>query len=183
MSPRFAVKLNALALYAIAAVLLAAFYFQIVLQELPCPLCLLQRAAFAALAVGPILTLRHGPRPSYYGMAILAALVGSGIAGRQVLLHIAPGDPGYGSAVLGFHFYTWAFLCFVAAIAASAAILFFEEQFESAPLPPVIGLFERAAVFVVIAVTLLNAAGALVECGFGWCPADPVRYELFSKPA
>src|SRR5689334_828707 len=115
MTPAAAVKLNALALYAIAAVLLAAFYFQFALAELPCPLCLLQRVAFTALAVGPVLTLRHGPRPAHYGLIILAALLGAAIASRQVLLHIMPGDAGYGSALLGYHFYTWAFICFVAA--------------------------------------------------------------------
>ncbi len=178
MSPRFAVKLNTLALYAIGFVLLAAFYFQIVLHELPCPLCMLQRAAFVALAVGPLLTLRLGPRPSHYGLAIIAALVGAGIAARQVLLHIAPGDAGYGSALFGYHFYTWAFLCFAAAILAGAVVLLFDEQFEPAPPAPALGLFETAAIWLIIAVTLLNAGGALLECGFAWCPADPVRYEL-----
>jgi len=76
MTPANALKLNALALYAIAAVLLAAFYFQFALGELPCPLCLLQRVAFTALAVGPVLTLRHGPRPGHYGLIILAGLLG-----------------------------------------------------------------------------------------------------------
>jgi disulfide bond formation protein DsbB len=99
-----AMKLNALALYAIAAVLLAAFYVQFALGELPCPLCLLQRVALTGLAVGPILTLRHGPRPAHYGLIILAGLLGATIASRQVLLHITPGDAGYGSALMGYHF-------------------------------------------------------------------------------
>jgi disulfide bond formation protein DsbB len=178
MSIRLATKLNAAALYAIAAVLLAAFYFQMALNELPCPLCLLQRVGFAALAIGPVLTLRHGPRPSHYGLVILAALVGAGIAARQVLLHIAPGDPGFGSALFGYHFYTWAFLCFAAAIAAAAAMLLGEAQFERRTPVPEPGLFETAAVWLVIAVTLLNAVSVLLECGFAWCPANPVRYEL-----
>jgi len=110
MTPRIAVLLNTLGLYAISVVLLAAFVFQITLQELPCPLCLLQRVAFTALAVGPILTLRYGPKPSHYGLTIIAALAGAGIAVRQVLLHIQPGDPGFGSPILGYHFYTWAFI-------------------------------------------------------------------------
>jgi disulfide bond formation protein DsbB len=38
MPTRFAIKLNALALYAISGVLLGAFYFQIARGELPCPL-------------------------------------------------------------------------------------------------------------------------------------------------
>ena len=98
--------------------------------ELPCPLCQLQRVAFTALAVGPILTLRYGPHPSHYALVIIAALAGAGIAGRQVLLHVAPGDPGYGSAILGYHFYTWAFVCFAVAIAASAIVLLFDKQFD-----------------------------------------------------
>jgi hypothetical protein len=87
----------------------------------------------------------------------------------------------YGSAILGYHLYTWAFLCFVAAIAASAAVLFSDEQFEATSVPE-LGLFEQAAVWLVVAVTLLNAGGALIECGFSWCPADPIRYELISRP-
>jgi disulfide bond formation protein DsbB len=103
MTPRFAITLNVLALYAIAAILLAAFYFQIARGELPCPLCLLQRVALTALAFGPILMVRHGPRPYH---------------------------------------------------------------------------FETAAVWLIIAVTLLNAGSVLLECGFGSCPADPMHYEL-----
>ena len=89
--PRLALVLNALGLYAIAGILLAAFVMQIVLQELPCPLCLLQRVAFVALAVGPILNLRYGPRPSHDALSLIAAVMGAGFAMRQVLLHIMPG--------------------------------------------------------------------------------------------
>jgi len=181
MSPRFAITLNALALYAIAAVLLAAFYFQFTLQELPCPLCLLQRVTFSALALGPILTLRHGPRASFYALTIIAALAGAGIAARQILLHVSPGDPGYGSAFLGYHFYTWAFGCFAVAIVASAVALLFEEQFEEGSAAPQFGLFEQAGVWLVIALTLLNAASAFAECGFALCPASPVQYELLNS--
>ncbi|MCE1658450.1 disulfide bond formation protein B, partial [Enterobacter hormaechei] len=35
---------NLIGLFAISAVLTLAFYYQLVLSELPCPLCLLQRA-------------------------------------------------------------------------------------------------------------------------------------------
>lgn len=173
MNSRLAIQLNALALYAISAVLLSAFYFQLVWQELPCPLCLLQRVGLTALAVGPILTLRYGPRPSHYGLILVAALAGAGIAARQILLHIEPGNPGFGSPLMGYHFYTWAFICFVSAIAATAVVLLFNEQFEEQPGPPQTGLFEHAAVWLIVAITLLNAVSALAECGFGWCPGDP----------
>ncbi len=179
MTPANALKLNALALYAIAVVLLTAFYFQFALGELPCPLCLLQRVAFTALAVGPVLTLRHGPRPGHYGLIIFAGLLGAAIASRQVLLHIVPGDVGYGSALLGYHFYTWALLCFVAAIAASAAMLLFPGQFAEGTPP--LGAFEVAAVWLMLALTLANGASALLECGFTWCPDTPVHYELLYR--
>lgn len=181
MTPRVAVLLNTLGLYAISLVLLEAFFYQFTQQEFPCPLCLLQRVAFTALAVGPILTLRYGPKPSHYGLTIIAALAGAGIASRQILLHILPGDPGFGSAVLGYHFYTWAFIAFVVAIAACAVVLLFNKQFSEPDQRPSLGLFERTAFWLIIGITVLNAAGALLECGFSFCPANPVDYELLHR--
>ena len=142
-------------------------------------MCQLQRVAFTALAVGPILTLRYGPQPSHYALVIIAALAGAGIAARQVLLHVTPGDPGFGSAILGYHFYTWAFVCFAVAIAACAIVLLFDKQLTTAPAPELSG-FERGSVWLVIAVTLLNAASAFAQCGFSACSGNPLRYELFS---
>jgi hypothetical protein len=113
-------------------------------------------------------------------MIIIAGLLGAAIASRQVLLHIMPGDAGYGSALIGYHFYTWAFLCFVAAIAASAAMLLFPGQFAEVIQRP--GLLELAAVWLIFAVTLANGASALLECGFTWCPDTPVHYELLYRP-
>jgi disulfide bond formation protein DsbB len=178
MTPRFAVALNALALYAIALILAVAFYFQIVLGELPCPLCMLQRIAFIALAIGPILTLRFGPRPRHYAMAIIAAVLGAAIASRQILLHIGPADPGYGSALLGYHFYTWAFISFAVAVLASAVVLLFDGQFEPMSKPLKLAPLESGAIWLVLAMAVLNVASAFLECGFGACPADPVHYQL-----
>src|SRR3979409_2045118 len=100
MTRSLAVALNALGLYGVALVLAAAFAAQLLLNELPCPLCLLQRIQFTMLAVGPILNIRFGPRPSHYALSLLAAAAGAAFAMRQVLLHIMPGDSGYGSALL-----------------------------------------------------------------------------------
>ena len=93
MTRSLAVSLNALGLYAIALVLVVAFAAQLVLGELPCPLCLLQRIQFAMLAVGPIMNVRFGPRPNHYALSLLTAIAGAGIAMRQVLLHIMPEIP------------------------------------------------------------------------------------------
>lgn len=178
MSSKTAVTLNAVALYAISGILILAFYWQLANSELPCPLCLLQRVAFAALAVGPVLTIRHGPKPQYMGLVVIAALLGAGIAGRQMLIHILPGDPGYGSTLLGLHFYTWAFIAFAGALLAAGVMLAFGPEATGEDRRPVRGLFEDAAVWLTFALVALNGVSVLLECGFSGCPANPVRYEL-----
>jgi disulfide bond formation protein DsbB len=181
MTRSLAVTLNALGLYAIAFVLLVAFAAQLVLHELPCPLCLLQRIQFAMLAVGPILNVRFGLRPSHYAVSLLTAVAGAAFAARQVLLHVMPGDPGYGSALLGYHYYTWAFVGFAVAIIAVAVMLLFDDQFRDDGKPQPAGAFARAAVWLVIALTALNVISTLLECGFGTCPDNPVAYELLKR--
>src|SRR5260370_4507879 len=141
------VTLNALGLYGIALVLVAAFAGQILLNELPCPLCLLQRVLFSLLAIGPILNIRFGPRPSHYALSLLAAVVGATVSARQILLHIIPRDPGYGSALLGYHYYTWAFIAFVAAILLIAIVLLFDDRCPDSKVARPVGLFATAAVW------------------------------------
>jgi disulfide bond formation protein DsbB len=50
MTPAIAMRLNALGLLAVSVVLLFAFMDQLVYGDLPCPLCILQRAGLAARA-------------------------------------------------------------------------------------------------------------------------------------
>jgi disulfide bond formation protein DsbB len=176
-----AVALNALGLCAIALVLAAAFAAQLLLDELPCPLCLLQRIQFTLLAVGPILNVRFGPRPSHYAASLLVAAAGAAVAMRQILLHIMPGDPGYGSALLGYHYYTLAFIGFAAAIVLIAAMLLFDRQFEDDAQPVAVGAFARTGVWLVIGLTALNVISTLLECGFAACPDNPVAYELLKR--
>src|SRR5260221_3483244 len=123
MTRSLALTLNALGFYAVALVLVIAFAAQLLLNELPCPLCLLQRIQFAMLAVGPILNLRFGPRPSHYAVSLFAAIAGAAFAARQILLHIMPGDFGYRSAPLGYHYYTWAVIGLALALIALPGIL------------------------------------------------------------
>ncbi|MEH2469646.1 disulfide bond formation protein DsbB [Nitrobacteraceae bacterium AZCC 2161] len=183
MTSARAIALNALSLYAVALLLAAAFAAQLLLHELPCPLCLLQRVMFALLAIGPILNIRFGPRPSHYALSLLAAIVGAVVSTRQILLHILPGDSGYGSALFGYHYYTWALIGFAAAIVMSSAMLLFDRQFEPDDKTPEVaaGVFAHAAVWLVIAFTTLNAVSTLLECGFGACADNPVVYELLKR--
>jgi disulfide bond formation protein DsbB len=180
MSRSLAITLNALSLYALASLLAAAFAAQLLLHELPCPLCLLQRVQFAMLAIGPILNIRFGPRPSHYAVSLLSAVLGAVVASRQILLHILPGDPGYGTDMLGVHYYTWALIGFGVAILLLAAMLLFDRQFEDDRPPSQLaaGPFASLAVWLVVALTAANVASTLLECGFAACADNPVLYEL-----
>lgn len=173
--------LNTLSLYALSAVLIAAFAMQFARNELPCPLCLLQRAFMCALATGPILNLRFGPRPSHYALSMLAALAGAAVSIRQILLHILPGDPGYGSATFGYHYYTWAFLLFVVALVLLALMLLLDSQFDRITPEPRPTAAARAGILLAIGLTAANILSTLAICGFASCPDNPVRYELFQR--
>lgn len=174
MTRALAVTLNLLGLCGVAAVLAGAFAAQLLLGELPCPLCLLQRIQFAMLAVGPILNVRYGPRPGHYALSLL----GAAFATRQILLHIMPGDPGYGTALLGYHYYTWALVGFCAAILLISAMLLFDHQFAPDDVPERPGFVASLAVRLVIALVALNVVSTLLQCGFGACVDDPVVYEM-----
>lgn len=181
MNRSIADTLNILALYAVSGVLLVAFAMQFALGELPCPLCMLQRVFFCAMAVGPILNLRYGPSPAHYALSMLAALAGAAVAMRQMFLHILPGDPGYGTALLGYHYYTWAFIMFVVALAIFTLLLLFERQFEPVDAPQPRTAAAGMAVWLVIAVTAANIVSTFAICGPAACPDNPVRYELFQR--
>lgn len=178
-----AIFLNAVALCGVALVLVIAFAAQLVLGELPCPLCLLQRIQFAMLAIGPILNIRFRPRASHYALSLLAAVLGAAVAARQILLHILPGDPGFGSALLGYHYYTWAFIGFATAIVLIALVLLFDRQFErEVERSSDTGLFARATVWLVIALSALNVVSTVLECGSA--PARTIRRGTnFSGPS
>src|SRR5436305_7319183 len=180
MSPAISRTLNGIGLLALCAVLLLAFGLQLINGELPCPLCLLQRTFSVGAGVGLALNVAVGSRPSHYAITILSAVAGAAVAIRQILLHIAPGTGAYGSALLGLHFYTWAFLGFSAVIVGSGLMLLVDRQF-AAPAEPALvrggGIgYPAAILFAILAV--LNLASTVAECGGGMCPDNPTSYEF-----
>ncbi|WP_328514884.1 disulfide bond formation protein B [Ralstonia syzygii] len=183
-----AVRLNTAGLFGVSAILLYAFVHQIVLHDLPCPLCLLQRGCFIAVGVGLALNLRFGSRPAHYALMILASLAGAAIAGRQILLHIVPGTGTYGEALWGLHLYTLAFIAFSVMIAGTAVMLFLERptgsdagQAGASRKPAPTSRAALAAVVLLAVLTLGNVVGTFLECGVGMCADDPVIYDLLGR--
>jgi disulfide bond formation protein DsbB len=84
--------------FAICAGLIGfALYSQLHTGLEPCPLCIFQRIAFGAVAVVFLIAGLHAPagrggRRAYGLLALVAAGIGAGIAGRQVWLQHLPPD-------------------------------------------------------------------------------------------
>lgn len=82
---------------ACAGLLAYAFYLQLYQHLEPCPLCIFQRVAFAALGLVFLLGALHGPkkaggRRGYGVLALLASLAGIAVAGNHVRLQHLPPD-------------------------------------------------------------------------------------------
>lgn len=173
-------QLNALGLLGLSAVLLIAYVMQLSLNELPCPLCLLQRVGFAMVMFGLMLNVVYGPQQRHYGIVLFGALFGAAAALRQVSLHVIPGTPGYGSPIFGMHYYTWAFVLFAVAIIAVAVLLVLwrqewnSEEFEMTT-------FGRFTCLLAISVVALNVISTFIECGPFQCPDNPVSYWLIDS--
>lgn len=174
---------------AYCAVLLGAFTVQLVGGEFPCPLCMLQRYGMILSTLGVtwvLIQARKGElTPGRYaqglGMGLIGAAAGSLVSVRQILLHIKPGDPGYGSPVMGMHLYTWALITFFIVIVfvgvvSMLAPLGLPEAPESgrALSTIVIGLF--------VALIVANLVGIILLEGFAWVlPDDPDSYNLLRQ--
>ncbi len=170
------------------AVLLMAFGVQFVAGEFPCPLCMLQRMAMILACVGPIYIIsraRHGEVSIGdfafgYGLSIVAAVAGAAMSARQVLLHILPGDPGYGSPVLGLHLYTWAFITFTVVIVFSAVMVIFADRLR--PKTSKGGLLSKLLIWVFLAMLVAQIVTVFALEGLHWVlPDNPDGYRLFDR--
>ena len=92
-SPR---PLFALTAFGCAGLLAFGYYLQFVEHIEPCPMCIFQRLCYLAIVLVTGLGAAYGPRASgvniYGGLAVLAALIGAAIAGRQTWLQHMPED-------------------------------------------------------------------------------------------
>jgi len=172
--------------WTVILILGAAFWVQFAAGEPPCPLCVLQRIGLMFCALGPVYLLigqRNGDVSVRNvavagGIGIVAGLFGAAASARQVLLHILPDDPGFGSPVLGIHLYTWCLIAFIVHIAASGLMLIGATWLPERRIKPwpLTGVTAGALAAMVIA----NILSVIAEAGFHWeLPSDPTGYLLF----
>ncbi|RLU79295.1 hypothetical protein CTZ27_37280 [Streptomyces griseocarneus] len=157
--------------------------------DYPCPLCMVQRMFMLLAAIGAGYVVRQGMRGTItgrdymtgWGMALVACVAGGFASWRQTMLHILPGDKGYGSPVLGLHLYVWAWVLFMASVLAIGIVMAFAHLTAGPTVP---ASPHRTAAMLVLAFVALVIAVNLVAVfcleGFHWfLPDDPRRYQLF----
>ena len=173
-------------------VLLGAFTIQFVAGEFPCPLCMLQRYGMILSTLGAVWIIVQARRgeltPARYaqglGMGVVAAVAGASVSVRQILLHILPGDPGYGEPVLGLHLYSWAFITFTVVVLFVGVVAMLAPK--GIPVAPPAGSGLRLASTIVLGIFVALVAANVVAIifleGFAWVlPDDPTGYNLLQQ--
>ena len=165
----------------IAAVLTAAMVMQYARGEIPCPLCLLERAAMIGVCFGIMQNIRHGFSDRNLGISLLFAVFLLVIAARQTLLDIYP-RPGHeyvGSAILGLHMPVWGVviaLALIAAFALKLALIGTEDGAKPAGRTSPLGRAGAVLGLYVLAIAGANFGSVVIQCGIGQCHTE--GYEL-----
>jgi disulfide bond formation protein DsbB len=170
---------------ALAAVLTAAMVMQYAFEEIPCPLCLLQRFAMFGCCFGLFMQLRSGKSESGTsergtGIGLIFAVLLLVISVRQTLLDLFP-RPGHayvGSAILGLHMPVWSVLIAVALLLGFAFRLAFLTSPDASPAENG-SKFEnltKALFAYVILICAINFASVVVQCGVGGCHTTGYRF-------
>lgn len=171
----------------ITGILCGSLFIQTAWGEYPCPLCMVQRISMMLCALGQIYILSRFSIENRFdwkdfatghALTLFAALGGLAMSARQILLHIVPPDPGYGSAILGLHLYTWGLLVFLAEILAAAINLSIAPRAMNTT-----NITDRRLTrFVLIcfaSVVFVMTTATFIEEGFHWVlPDDPVQNQL-----
>ncbi|KTC78185.1 disulfide bond formation protein B [Legionella brunensis] len=170
---------NLSGLILVCLVLGFSFYQQLIEHTLPCPLCLLQRLCFIGVGLCLCMNLMNSIRTSYYGLMFLSALLGLGISLRQIFLHVAPSDVGYGSPLLGLYMYTWSAIAFVIIMGLVAIALLFERGFYESSSAPRHWHYLLSSLFLLL--ILANGISTFLECGFFECKDNPAHYYFWDS--
>lgn len=177
---------------AYCVVMLSAFFIQFVMGEFPCPLCMLQRYGMILATLGALFVIMQARRGELttaryaqgLGMGLIGVLAGASVSVRQILLHIKPGDSGYGEPFLGLHLYTWAFVTFAIVMIYVGLMLMLMPR--GIPQAPAAGsaahTVSTAIIWLFIGVVAANVIAIIFLEGFApVLPDDPTGYNLIEQ--
>ncbi len=169
----------------VCGVLLGGFIVQFGFGEFPCPLCILQRMAMTLCALGPAYVIfnsrdrvvKWNDFVKGYGLTLVSAVAGGLISFRHILLHIVPPDPGYGSAVWGYHPYTWALIVFAMEVVTTGLLFAFACDLEMQRVE--FGKLSKCTIYLLGSIIMANLIAVFFEEGFHWfLDDDPTQYKL-----
>ncbi|HYG44705.1 MAG TPA: disulfide bond formation protein B [Bordetella sp.] len=163
---------NTLVLLGISILLYVAFAWQLLFDAAPCPLCLLQRAAFVMAGVGLLLNIRLGPSPLHYAMVIAASLGGLVAGGNQLVAQAGPDALPAGPPLLGMPVYSWSFLAFCALLVFCVLMLAADRKWGDNALKKPVALPALVVMGLFLLAILANVAVTSLECGLGACPGS-----------
>jgi disulfide bond formation protein DsbB len=169
-----------LMLLALAGILTAAMAIQFIGREIPCPLCLLERAAMLGCCFGLMQQLRSGGSQRGAGIGLVFSVLLLVISARQTLLDLFP-RPGHayiGGAVFGVHMPVWSVFIAVALLLGFAVRLAIFGGPRAAPEAEAATLrrLTHALGLYVIIIAGINCLSVLLQCGLGECHTS--GYEL-----
>lgn len=165
---RLVIFFNGLLICIYCTIIATALSLEIFKNEVPCPLCYLQRVAMITICIAALCNLYYGVRSSHYGLIIFSAVVGGIVAFRQISLHICPEFPKFGIPFWGLSLYTWAFLTFVCSILLVGFLLCLYRPSQLDRVGAWNG-FSRFAAGYLIAIICANLISVFVHCGLGMC--------------
>jgi disulfide bond formation protein DsbB len=173
-------RLILLAMLAVlAAILTAAMVMQYALDEIPCPLCLLQRVAMFGCCFGLIRQLRTANSERGSGIALIFAMLLLVISVRQTLLDIYPraGHEYIGSAVFGLHLPVWSVVIAVALLLGLGArlALFGGNRAETDDEKISPRVLVQLLVVYVVAICAINFVSVIAQCGLDQCHTSGYR--------
>lgn len=171
---------NFLGLLFIIGLLIFAFFIQIDMRELPCPLCLLQRVGFVGIGIGFAFNLHFGYSPKNYAIALLSSIYTAATALRQIALHVLPGTGSYGTVIFDLHLYTWSFIMAVVFMGWIALLLIITQSTPKKPTKKW-QTWIQILTLIFALVILANVIAVFLECGIKVCPDNPTNYEIIEK--
>lgn len=163
---------SAILVIVLCGVITAAFGYQIIFNQNPCPLCFLQRVAMIGIATGQLLNFRFGFKMSHHAISLFNCLFGAAVSLRQICLHICPGFPTFGTPVLGFGLYSWAFIVFVCSLFVIGVILWLYNPKWKALSSKPLDYLERFASIYLFLIVFIDMVIAASVCGWV-CPDNP----------
>lgn len=107
----------------ICLALACSLFVEVFWGQVPCSLCLLQRASLIGLGIGLYLSLRYGLRLQYYAGCLLWSLFGMAVSLRQVAINVCKDPTSPPFFFLSYRMYTWAFIAFFISLLGISLLL------------------------------------------------------------